>query len=55
MNFLIDLKNRCICVKISFESFNDLKWLKENLWFELVKRWFPIKNGYIKGGINEKL
>ena len=40
MNFEINPKTMCVYIKISFENFNDLKWLKENLWFELMKRWF---------------
>lgn len=40
MEFNIDAYRRVVYIKIDFENFNDLKWLKENLWFELMKRWF---------------
>jgi len=40
MEFKIDPKTLTVHIKISFYDFNDLKQLKENLWFELVKRWF---------------
>lgn len=40
MEFNIDPKRRVVYIKICFENFNDLKRLKENLWFELMKRWF---------------
>lgn len=40
MQFNIDAQHRVVYIKIYFENFNDLKLLKENLWFELMKRWF---------------
>ena len=39
MEFNIDARRGVVYIKISFENFNDLKWLKENLWLELMKRW----------------
>ncbi len=40
MEFNIDAHRGIVYIKISFMNFNDLKWLKENLWLELMKRWF---------------
>ena len=40
MEFNIDARSLTVHIKISFYEFNDLKRLKENLWYELVKRWF---------------
>lgn len=40
MEFDINHKTRIVYIKIGFEEFRDLKWLKETLWFELMKRWF---------------
>lgn len=40
MQFNFDAQRRIVYIKIGFENFKDLKWLKENLWFELMKRWF---------------
>ncbi len=48
MDFNIDAQRRCVYIKIDFANFNDLKWLKENLWLELMKRWFEFTG--LKGG-----
>ena len=54
MEFNIDARTLTVHMKLSFYEFDDLKRLKENLWFELMKRWFeftggrPRKEGKIK-------
>lgn len=46
MEFNIDAKSQTVYIKLSFYEFNkDLKWLKEHLWFELMKRWFAFTGG----------